>query len=1297
MQRTVRKETTRKKLFLNRVEKGFSKLESCFEQMKEFSTKFDCSMRIIKTLTEDLDDEVTYHQYSTEHIFKTSTINYNKNQFCIDCKEGNHFEEEIEINNDNDNNNFDYPKEIITMKNLMDEANKNSSEKNISSLKHSTVKIEKKFKFDSQKNKNPFLNTENENLSKVKETGASDLSKTEEGEVISDREFEKLNQKQQLKKRMTFGFIEPNPKTLVINQKIYSEEEEEEEEEIVKEDKRFNRTKKTPRNTLESVDLYKTVSVDNFDFKQNPKPIKKITDFVEAENNSNSEKKRFSLPMSLPKRNFNGNKTKKNFIKLNKKEIKTKSKKNQFLKESEIQNALSDIQKRINISKSVKSSRENIISHHGHENKSKIVRLNSKQYMKPDQKVSRGYSKSLRQLERGSKSMIPFTNNSFHEKLKMDLSEERKKISMKPPTPMFECIKNDHDILLSNASNKISYDESNYKNNKNIATSFHKSFSPEISIIGEKPAYIISLTNNEVPKKGELGSKKIKLYGKKSFNHSHSIKSNSDANNKIIYDDQSEKEKNQSSQDHQFDFSKKASPNKEANETSLVKSMIENQTRLTENTVTKVLEHGKESVKMLKDTFQEMFNGFKKIDECSFDSEKEDDKIKELKKMIETEKQKRIQSEKTLLELIETNNLKKYFDSKNTNNSLHNKADTDWKEKAIKMKTELESNFSKTYFLEGIIKQMNCEINQLKENISNSRNEIQLPDYIYIKGYPVSNRYNGSTRSIPKVSTESFMKKYLQNKKLTDLGTINGVDRNKLFKLKGNDTYEEISSIYHHAQRKSCDTSYRNNFNRQFNKSFSKRSKSTIFDKKKEFMKNYIQSKMSRTGENHRRIFEESSNHNNSSRSLENVINYFKKNLKSKEKSTQTFNFEETSFTNQSLDKLNSSFYNKMNDELMNSHKTIQNYQKEIQKLRNENLEIKKLMKDKTQEIEQFKKIIYDLEIKYMQNGSVESIHSPSNENNLRFHTFSKGVPLNSTKERNNKEICIDNLENDLDSKEISNVNLESTAPLKDSEIEIITKKKTKTSYVDFDNNLLKCIYSQALYIDETFEYFFNMDSDKQTVSNSNNKNIEQSNISQNQLIENLEPIGEMTEELHSSEINDIHDLYETLESLKENDYIENSVQSHFKKPQKHIKRPSIHSKMISISEKKKSINKSNTTKYEGSGTFAEIPQHSVDQYFSETEGNFFIKGDLIIRVDQFGKIISSKKIESLKSQENIPSVNVNIHPYMKPQWNSSEQERQERSSYMLKLNGKNFSDSEDRSSDLNCDEDLGKNIFLYK
>lgn len=112
--RRIRKEKQRKqhRRLVRRVERGFLKLETCFEEMRLFSTQFDCSIKVLKALADDLDGSCDESFLLEVLDSKTHSVKYDKQLFCQKCRSGEHFEElltqvtEIYSENGEDRKNF---------------------------------------------------------------------------------------------------------------------------------------------------------------------------------------------------------------------------------------------------------------------------------------------------------------------------------------------------------------------------------------------------------------------------------------------------------------------------------------------------------------------------------------------------------------------------------------------------------------------------------------------------------------------------------------------------------------------------------------------------------------------------------------------------------------------------------------------------------------------------------------------------------------------------------------------------------------------------------------------------------------------------------------------------------------------------------------------------------------------------------------------------------------------------------------------------------------------------------------
>ena len=231
MQRRLKRkrETMIKKVLTERVERGFSKLESCFEQMKIFSTRFDCSMRILTTLPETLDCDDFSQELSTETLFTATKVVYDKKMFCVLCRHGEHFEQEI-IESDYSMGECRCQKGATEFSMKSEKEQRESSRKEKKSNK-SVKETRNVFEFDSERNNNGYslVQSGDEKLSqkaaRSKEKASSkqlsrlsEISKTEEGELLSDREFEKMKKNKVYEKRITFGLGDAHPSKLATKE-----------------------------------------------------------------------------------------------------------------------------------------------------------------------------------------------------------------------------------------------------------------------------------------------------------------------------------------------------------------------------------------------------------------------------------------------------------------------------------------------------------------------------------------------------------------------------------------------------------------------------------------------------------------------------------------------------------------------------------------------------------------------------------------------------------------------------------------------------------------------------------------------------------------------------------------------------------------------------------------------------------------------------------------------------------------------------------------------------------------------
>lgn len=71
-----------------KVDLSFQRLFRCFEEVKTFSTEFDCSMKVLSLLAEQLVDDDDLEDSAI--ISHSTKINYKQVSFCQDCQSGQH-------------------------------------------------------------------------------------------------------------------------------------------------------------------------------------------------------------------------------------------------------------------------------------------------------------------------------------------------------------------------------------------------------------------------------------------------------------------------------------------------------------------------------------------------------------------------------------------------------------------------------------------------------------------------------------------------------------------------------------------------------------------------------------------------------------------------------------------------------------------------------------------------------------------------------------------------------------------------------------------------------------------------------------------------------------------------------------------------------------------------------------------------------------------------------------------------------------------------------------------------------
>ena len=280
-------------------------------------------------------------------------------------------------------------------------------------------------------------------------------------------------------------------------------------------------------------------------------------------------------------------------------------------------------------------------------------------------------------------------------------------------------------------------------------------------------------------------------------------------------------------------FSKKEVEHKEAiGEQKMIERVIEKNNQMTERTVQKVLEHGEKNTKILKEAFREFLSGFRKVEDSDDEKspEPEGKSIRRLRMDLKKEKQEREKLEKSVKEMREG---KAHMSGgySTVGNS------EDWEKKFRGAQRELADANERARVLQKNTKEVMEELEKLKETIrmhklvskeeeSSSRQSEQntheklgneLPKYVFIK--TVKSRYeNDETdkqssqsgrweNSTKRVTSKFFLDEFGRNPKYLQLEkdnreTVRGRYENKLYKLRGRNTYEMMGGPRKNSYRK---------------------------------------------------------------------------------------------------------------------------------------------------------------------------------------------------------------------------------------------------------------------------------------------------------------------------------------------------------------------------------------------------------------------------------------------------------------------------------------------------------------
>jgi hypothetical protein len=755
----------------------------------------------------------------------------------------------------------------------------------------------------------------------------------------------------------------------------------------------------------------------------------------------------------------------------------------------------------------------------------------------------------------------------------------------------------------------------------------------------------------------------------------------------------------------------------------IMERVIEKNNEMAERTVQKVLEHGEKNTKMLKDAFREFLSGFRKIEDSDDERspEPESKNMRKLRKDLEKEKKEREKLEKSVREL----RLSKNHES----GGYSTVGGEDWEKKWRASQRELLDANAKTIILEKNTDEMIKELERLKKIVKNQKTELDqmpkkkifadsdeeekqkegLPKYVYIKTVQSryddmegegrssdSGRWENSTR---KLKRKNFMEEFNRNPQLMNLNKDNretvrgGFYENKLYKLKGLNTYEMIgpkrrSWFRGRSQRRSKSLIGEERY-RDWRREH-KTAESEAFSRRRHFG-NGMDIETSDTSKDRKDL--------ELSKALENQLG------------------------------LSNKLISRLEHEANDLKKKVREMEQKLNEKENEN----KTLRESLEKSEKLKESIIHVNSKGNRDrdGSIGSMWSRESEMNAqnRFHTFNQKEKMKVYDSQQQNEISE-----------------------KEEAVLIRDEHVSKTEVYNMDADLMKILYSQALYIDESIRINLLRETTLQSGQGGSFENEEHHESTPNSYQNSesleediqlgLEPIGELTDEMgvsdkmeedvwgkefskelfrdgepinktgfnmfksedHVEEKIDISHQkslhYEQMNHSNEanHHYQEESQEKNFihlqtpgKKYSKEIRTLPRNStgKKLSIRQsiKKNKINEEDLIKEKhemGEENFEEVKQAEMEEYFSEGDGRYFISGNLILKVDNSGRVLSQKIISPGKNRGNQMNL---IIPSSSPQHDSeypsesleiNKQNKFHRRTIKESINSNNFSDEEE-------------------
>ena len=1386
-------------------------MENCFEQMKVFSTQFDCSMKILRSLAEDLEGEEDTLLFS--QTTSASTVVYDKGLFCGKCRRGEHFEKSTEIEEEFEH---DCPKRgPITMSSLPGPP---SSGDRVSSITSGGLKnkMGNPFQFDSDVNKESY-SPGNSRENHVQEprtgrspmkapSGLSDISKTEDGELVSESEFNREMANKNRDQRITFGLQLPatakkyapgkKPSSAVGKSGSAGFERKLEKIKEVKNDnsnenhhmKELGRSKSTtrakqeraspaetpePRNTAETEDLYKTNSVDlSFDGRAKVGSVR-TNNFSVLVNGLESD---FETPIRV-----SGNKHERGpvreFAISDRNVFANLARTPQNSKRSLAQRRKVDFLERNK--QAVQKQSEQVRSKRSQEKRSALERIRQRTQSahsligmglgkrKPSLNMLAGSNNSLPSVEENL-LRVPKSGDTARGRLKMEHvssqthrakraepGEERKEKMLFDSSPVnspgeggFMLGKKTKEKPLSSSLNmKMAIPKGVGLAGGNVEKA------GDGEVIGEKAEHRSEGVGTDQMKKsksGMLGSWKgrdqsgnIKLYKRSSLSrgsqrrlHVEGILSGEEDPmakyrsksqeirpkrngvvgmgegesrglkqriyrrerlgnfEKQLYESENLEESRRSPRGSRREgarqgrnFQKKPEGFQEAIGEALVERVIVQNNEMAERTVQKVLEHGEKNTKLLKEAFREFLSGFQKVEDSDDEASPAPEKrsLRKLRRDLEQEKQHRKNLEKSVKELRDAKT--------HASGGYSTVGGEEWERKCKLAQRELIEANERALVLQKNTSQMEVELERLKRLIQRQREAAEsdarerdetptegegtgrgLPRYVYIK--TVKSRYDHDTDE--RRSSNSLRGEWT-TRKVKSRFFIDEFGRNP----RGMDIERETAEVHENKlyRLKGMNTYELMGGDRRDRRSGQRRSKSLFGDWRKE----------PRLAETDPFL-----------------------------RGRQFAHASGTLRSEASRDPKDAELSRALENQLGLANKLIERLEKEALENRESVSDLRQQVQHKDKELERLREMLEKAELnremaieapaQHEREGSIGSMPSRDSvtEGQHRFSTFNQKGKMRIYESENKRE--------------------SETVQEK-----VATEKHCLTETVYMDADLLKFLYSQSLFIDETIRLNLMQQSQMESEIPESAEAGNGSGLPHEEEIElGLEPINELTEDMGASDKIEeevwgkefSQELFRDVKPSKASGF------NMFKSGGQPARRPSMR-KSLNVPKKSFEHQTTGTTtpvtdaklasqecnrasgrdsqreRAQGdfqrktgrpgtkqsagqelledskTGNFEEVHQAEMEEYFSEGDGRYFVSGNLMLKVDSSGRILN-QKIISPKSPEKALDVMIEpgypAQPPLVETCNFTRENRFQRKIIKESINSNNYSDTEDNA-----------------